>query len=92
LVHRQGPIRVLTLVVAGVEALICLILIYQGYAPSDGAGRGLANAISGLAVSAGLIFVFPAIVLSLNRKAPITALGLVSAPLILLVVVVLIHR
>ena len=90
--RRQSAIRALTFAVAGVEVLICLLLIYQTYAPSDPAGRGLADAIAGLAVTAGLVFVLPALVLCLNGKAPIVALSLVTTPLMLLLIVVLIYR
>jgi hypothetical protein len=92
LLRWQSAIRALTLAIAGVEVLICLALIYQTYAPSDPAGRGLADAIAGLAVTAGLVFVFPALVLGLKGKAPIVALGLVTMPLVLLLIVVSIYR
>ena len=90
--RRQLAIRALTFAGAGVEVLICLLLIYQTYTPSDPAGRGLADAIAGLAVTTGLVFVLPALVLCLNGKAPIVALGLVTTPPMLLLIVVLIYR
>ena len=68
------------------------MLIYQSYAPSDPAGRGLADAFAGIAVTAALVFVLPALILTLKGKAPNVALGLALTPLVLLLIVALLYR